>query len=180
MANKSSTSTFKGSTAQLVEQTVRQAMQMLDDKQPQHKILEQLVNAAESVAGNNSVVSILILDEDGLLRNGCSPKLPADYLSAIDGLKPDANVGTCAAAAATGAPVMTVDFQADNKWAELRHLPLSLGFVGAWSMPFKNPEGKVLGTFGTYYRHHHSPSAEEIEAVKILATATAHVLTHKS
>jgi hypothetical protein len=37
----------------------------------------------------------LILDENGLLRNGASPNLPQDYLRAIDRLKPDANVGTC-------------------------------------------------------------------------------------
>ena len=130
------------------------------------------------MAGHDSVVSILLLDEAGLLRNGCSPRLPYDYLTAIDGLKPNANVGTCAAAAATGTPVMTLDFQADNKWAELRHLPMALGFVGAWSMPIKNSEGNVLGTFGTYYRYQHSPSPEEIEAVKTLANTTAKVLTY--
>lgn len=73
----------------------------------------------------------LVLDEEGLLRNAASPDLPLDYLNAIDRLKPDAKVGTCAAAAATGCVVITPDFRADDKWAELRHLPLSLGFVGA-------------------------------------------------
>jgi GAF domain-containing protein len=178
MTKTPSTPALQGSTAELVEQTVKQATQMLEDNIPQHKILVNLVSAAETVAGNDSVVSILLLDEAGLLRNGCSPKLPYDYLTAIDGLKPNANVGTCAAAAATGNPVMTLNFQADNKWAELRHLPIALGFVGAWSMPIKDSEGKVLGTFGTYYREQHSPSAEEIEAVRILAGATAKVLTY--
>ena len=179
MTNTSSTAALQGSTAKLVEQTVKQAIQMLDNNIPQHKILVHLVNTAETVAGNDSVVSILLLDEAGLLRNGCSPRLPYDYLTAIDGLKPNANVGTCAAAAATGSPVMTYNFQADNKWAELRHLPMALGFVGAWSMPIKNAEGKVLGTFGTYYRYEHKPSPEEIEAVEVLANTTAKVLTYQ-
>ena len=30
-------------------------------------------------------------------------------------------------------PNLTPDFSADDKWAELRHLPMSLGYVGAWS-----------------------------------------------
>jgi GAF domain-containing protein len=85
-------------------------------------------------------------------------------------------VGTCAAAAATGFPVVTSDFHADNKWAELRHLPLSLGFVGAWSMPIKSPDGKVLGTFGTYFRDRRLPSPEERRGVEQLATAAALVL----
>ena len=179
MTNTSPT-TSQGSTAELVEQTAAQAIEMLGNHVPQHKILVHLVNAAEAVAGHDSVVSILLLDDKGLLRNGCSPRLPYDYLTAIDGLEPNANVGTCAVAAATGSPVMTLDFQADNKWAELRHLPMALGFVGAWSMPIKNAEGKVLGTFGTYYRYQHSPSAEEIEAVKTLANTTAKVLTYQA
>jgi hypothetical protein len=101
-----------------------------------------------------------VLDADGLLRNGASPNLPRDYLDAIDRLKPDPMVGTCAAAAATGAVVVTPDFLADGKWAELRHLPLALGFVGAWSMPIKSPrDGRVIGTFGTYYRDVRQPRA---------------------
>jgi GAF domain-containing protein len=161
----------------LVEKTVRQTMQMMEDGIPQHKILACLVSAAEKIAGDNAVSSILVLDKNGLLRNGSSPGLPYDYLTAIDGLKPNPNVGTCAAAAATGLMVVTSDFRADNKWAELRHLPLALGFVGAWSMPIKNSDGKVLGTFGTYFRERREPSEEEINSIKSLALAAARVLT---
>jgi GAF domain-containing protein len=112
-----------------------------------------------------------LLDCDGFLRNGASPNLPTDYLSAIDRLKPDANVGTCAAAAATGLRVMTPDFLSDDKWAELRHLPRALGFVGAWSMPIKRADGKVLGTFGTYYRERRMPTAEEQAGIEVLAAS---------
>ena len=59
-------------------------------------------------------------------------------------------------------------------WAELRHLPLSLGFVGAWSMPIKSAaDGRVLGTFGTYYRELRQPSTSEIAAVRALAASAA-------
>jgi hypothetical protein len=150
---------------------------MLEDGISQHKILENLVNAAERVAGNRAVSSILVLDKEGLLRNGSSPSLPYDYLTAIDGLKPNPNVGTCAAAAATGNMVITYDFRADNKWAELKHLPLSLGFVGAWSMPIKNLKGEVIGTFGTYFRENREPSSFEIESVRSLSNAAARILT---
>lgn len=141
------------------------------------EILNFLVAAAERAAGSDAVVSILLLDDKGLLRNGASPKLPPDYLQAIDGLEPNANVGTCASAAATGNMVITPSFYADNKWAELRHLPTALGFVGAWSMPIKSSDNKVLGTFGTYFRVQKEPSAEEIKGVQLLASAAAMVVT---
>lgn len=140
-------------------------------------MLTHLTTAAETLAGAGAVASILTIDKDGLLRNAASPNLPADYLIAIDRLKPDGNVGTCAAAAATGCVVITPDFYADDKWAELRHLPLSLGFLGAWSHPIKSAEGAVLGTFGTYFREQRIPSAEEREGIELLASAAALVMS---
>ena len=152
---------------------------MIDAGAPLHEVLTALVTAAETVSGPRAVASILMLDRDGLLRNGASPNLPRDYLTAIDRLKPDARVGTCAAAAATGSIVITPDFRADEKWAELRHLPLALGFVSAWSMPIKSDaDGKVLGTFGTYYRDGREPTPTEMEAVRLLAATAASALAH--
>ena len=154
----------------------KQALDMLNAGAGKKEILSFLATAAEQGAGVDTVASIMILDKQGLLRNGASPKLPADYLAAIDGIKPDANLGTCAAAAATGNMVVTPSFYADNKWAELRHLPTALGFVGAWSMPIKTKDNKVIGTFGTYFRQHRQPSAHEIKGTELLAGVAAMVL----
>jgi len=160
----------------LVGQTCQTVLRMVQAAAPRREILTRLATAGEMVAGRGSVVSILVLDQDGLLRNGASPNLPSDYLDAIDRLKPNPRVGTCAAAAATGSMVITPDFRADDKWAELRHLPLSLGFAGAWSLPIKSADGMVLGTFGTYYRERRSPTPEEVRHVERLAAAAAAAL----
>jgi GAF domain-containing protein len=161
---------------QFIQSTTKEALSMLEKGISHEKILAHLVQGAEKISGRGSVSSILVLDKNGLLRNGSSPRLPLDYLLAIDGLKPDANVGTCAAAAATGSIVITRDFYEDSKWAELRHLPLALGFVSAWSHPIKNEGGKVLGTFGAYFTMKREPSREEIEGVRILSDVAAKVL----
>jgi GAF domain-containing protein len=166
-----------GPSGLAVDQACQQALALSDAGATQRESLGLLVHAAEVAAGGDVVASILVLDGDGLLRNGASPNLPDDYLRAIDRLKPDPGVGTCAAAAATGAIVLTPDFQADEKWAELRHLPLALGFVGAWSMPIKTRDGRVLGTFGTYYRERRQPDADERARIAQLAAAAATVLS---
>jgi hypothetical protein len=161
----------------LVERACTQAGRLIEASAPRHEILTCLVTAAEAVAAPGAVASILVLDEQGLLRNGASPNLPRDDLDAIDRLQPNPRVGTCAAAAATGCIVITPDFLADDKWAELRHLPISLGFVGAWSMPIKSPtDNRVLGTFGTYYRHSRLPTDDERAAIGRLADVAARVL----
>jgi GAF domain-containing protein len=164
-------------SAEFIKQTFTHVQQMLQEGISRCEILTHLASAGEVLAGSRASVSILVLDEHGLLRNGASPNLPADYLNAIDRLKPDAKVGTCAAAAATGSVVVTPDFCADDKWAELRHLPLALGFVGAWSVPIKTPDGRVLGTFGTYFRDRRSPTPEERSGVEFLANTAALVLS---
>jgi hypothetical protein len=163
--------------ADQIQHATGKALKMLDEGQAQHAILACLIDAAESIAGPGCVSSILLLDKDGLLRNGYSPRLPFDYLTAIDGLKPNPTVGTCASAAATGTMVITKDFKSDNKWAELRHLPLALGYLGAWSMPIKKEDGTVLGTFGTYYREQREPSEKEIYGVSKLAAVAAKVVS---
>ena len=165
------------STQEHVNEACARAQDLLDRGAPIDEILACLIAAAETVAARDAVASILVLDEDGLLRNGASPNLPRDYLDAIDRLKPDPGVGTCAAAAATGEIVVTPDFRADGKWGELRHLPLALGFLGAWSMPIKSPDrGAVLGTFGTYYREVRQPTETEMTAVKCLAATAARAI----
>ena len=164
-----------------VEQACQRAQRMTDDGAPCHEILACLATAAEIVSAPRAVASILLLDEEGLLRNGASPNLPRDYLNAIDRLRPDPGVGTCAAAAANGVVVITPDFRADEKWAELRHLPLALGFVSAWSMPIKSDnDGRVLGTFGTYYKDLRQPTTVELEAVGRLAAVAARTLNRST
>lgn len=152
------------------------ARRMAQAGAPLRDVLAQLTSAVETLARGSTVASILILDRDGLLRNGASPNLPADYLDAIDRLKPNANVGTCAAAAATGEAVETPSFYDDRRWAELRHLPLALGFLGAWSFPIKSEAGHVVGTFGTYFREHRSPTEMEKQSVAALAAVAAEAI----
>ena len=161
---------------EFAEHASEYAEQMLKAGSPAREILTRLASAAKSLAGSDTATSILVIDQDGLLRNGASVDLPPDYLDAIDGLKPNPGIGTCAAAAATGSVIVTPDFLADDKWAELRHLPLALGFVGAWSVPIKSPEGRVLGTFGTYFRERRQPTARERRGVELLAGAAARIL----
>lgn len=149
---------------------------MIQEGMSTQKILTYLAFAAEDIMGGEAVCSILVLDNDGLLRNGASPRLPFDYLAAIDGLKPSPLVGTCAAAAATGSIVITSNFLDDDKWVELRHLPIALGFAGAWSVPIKREDSTVLGTFGTYYREKKVPRQQDIDVISALAGAAAQVL----
>ncbi|HET9580681.1 MAG TPA: GAF domain-containing protein [Usitatibacter sp.] len=162
-----------------IDDDVERARSMIRDGAAAREILTYLATVAEQHVRPGAAASILVLDDEGLLRNGASPNIPADYLDAIDRLRPNANLGTCAAAAATGQIVITDDFMSDEKWAELRHLPLSLGYAGAWSNPIKNEHGRVLGTFGIYHRERGKPSTAERHVVGQLATVAAQAIAKR-
>jgi GAF domain-containing protein len=160
----------------VIEDARRRAESLLSRGAALREVLAQLTGAVETLSSGKTIASILALDRDGLLRNGASPSLPADYLDKIDRLKPDPKVGTCAAAAATGQIVITPDLRADEKWTELRHLPLAIGFRSAWSMPLTTESGRVVGTFGTYFRESRSPTPQEMADVAALAPIAARAI----
>lgn len=157
----------------------KQSLEMVVSGAPLTDVLTYLTRVVEEQAEGQVVASVLLLDEQGSLRNGASPSLPEDYVKAIDGLRPDANVGTCSAAAALGTTIITPNIAADPKWRSLKHLPLGLGFRAAWSVPILARDGRVLGTFGTYFRECREPQKLERQAVELLARTAALAIERK-
>lgn len=158
----------------------KQSLELVVKGVPLVEVLTYLARVVEQQAADGDVVaSILLLDEDGLLRNGASPNLPEHYLQKIEGLKAEPHVGTCSAAAALGKVVVTPDIAADRKWNGLAQLPLGLGLQSAWSMPISARDGRVLGTFGTYFRERREPTALEFQVVEILARTAALAIERK-
>lgn len=151
----------------------KKSLEMVVKGAPLEEVLIFLTQVVEQQTEGQTVASILLLDEKGLLRNGASPNLPESYLQAIDGIKADVNVGTCSAAAASRETVITPDIAADLKWQGLAHLPLELGLKAAWTMPIIARDGHVLGTFGTYFRQRREPTDIERQVVEILGRTAA-------
>jgi GAF domain-containing protein len=55
--------------------------------------------------------------------------------------------------------VVSEDIATDPHWADYKELALSHGLHACWSTPIKSADGKVIGTFGFYYRQPRQPSA---------------------
>jgi PAS domain S-box-containing protein len=151
----------------------RKSLEMLAAGKPLGEILTFLTGIVEEQSGNQSVAAILLLDEEGRLRIGAGASLPDDYNQAIDGLAARADLGTCSSAAVTRQVVITPDIENDPKWACIKHLPLGLGLKAAWSRPIFARDGRVLGTFGTYFRECRRPTERECQVVEILSHTAA-------
>jgi C4-dicarboxylate-specific signal transduction histidine kinase len=95
------------------------------------------------------------------LRHGAAPSLPIPYTEAIDGAAIGPSAGSCGTAAYRAEPVIVPDIAVDPLWADYRNLALPHGLRACWSTPILSSDGKVLGTFATYYREPRSPTPQE-------------------
>jgi PAS domain S-box-containing protein len=150
------------------------ALQAIVSGEPIATVLEHLVQTVEKGAAGDVVAGILLVDHaSNCLRHGAAPSLPDDYNRAIDGVPVSPDIGTCARAAAINQVVITPDIDSDPGWASIKHLPLGLGLRAAWSMPIISSKGKVLGTFGTYFRQCRTPTQQERGIVAVLCKTAA-------
>lgn len=125
---------------------------------PLDEVLSEVVLALESLL-DGARCSVLLLD-DGRLRHGAAPSLPAQYVAAIDGLAVGPDAGSCGTAAHLGIPVVAEDVRTDPRWDAYRDAALPHGLYSCWSTPIRSPAG-IVGTFAVYTAGPHRPGARE-------------------
>ncbi|WP_338524885.1 EAL domain-containing protein [Pseudomonas batumici] len=119
-------------------------------------VLTLLCQEIEHIAPEVAV-SILSVDQAGILHPLASPGLPTDYSRAIEGLSIGPAKGSCGTAAYRGEPVLVTDIHHDPLWAEFRALAKLSGFQACWSVPVRNGAGRVAATFALYFRECRGP-----------------------
>jgi len=135
----------------------------------QRRVLQAMVNEASVVEVMNMVcreverlapevaASVLRVDDTGHLRPLAAPSMPEAYSNALDGVKIGPQVGACGTSAFLGRPVIVPDIATDPLWDDYRHLPLPDDIKACWSSPIKSSDGRVIGTFGFYFRERRLP-----------------------
>ena len=166
--------------AELLLAAQNRALELVGTGAPLSEALGALTRVVEEQCDGQAIAAILLVDADGCtLRTGAAHGLPSEYNAAIDGIKAKKDLGTCADAAARNEVVITPDLEAAPSWKGLSHLPLGLGLKAAWSMPIRGSDGRVLGTFGTYFRECREPTERERRMVASLCRAAAVVLEQR-
>jgi formate hydrogenlyase transcriptional activator len=144
---------------------VLDALKMMLLGAPLNEVLTSITRLMEAHS-KGTLCSILLVDEDGLhLRYGVAENLPQTYRAAIDGICIGPNVGSCGAAAYLRQPVFVADILSDPKWVKFKDSAVAAGLRAAWSSPILSHDGKVLGTFGMYYREVRNPGTDEIQLI---------------
>ena len=95
------------------------------------------------------------------------------YQEAINGIKADPNVGACGAAAFHRKLVICENLTTDQNWNNFRTLIQEENLNACWSTPIINAQGKLYGTFGTYYRSPKCPTPTHIKLLRHAASLIA-------
>jgi hypothetical protein len=144
----------------------KRLLEMIATHDSRASIFDALCRLVEELA-SGSLSSVLLLDSNSnCLRHGAAPSLPIPYTEAIDGASIGPAAGSCGTAAYRAKPVIVSDIATDPLWDNYRDLALPHGLRACWSTPILSSEGRVLGTFATYYREPHTPTAQEHHVVE--------------
>lgn len=127
---------------------------------PLSQILESIVLLIESL--EPGLACSVLLVENGRIRHGAAPSLPAEYNAAIDGREIGPSEGSCGAAAYLGERVIVEDIARHPNWFKFRDLALKHDLRACWSSPIFSPDRSVLGTFAIYRKVPCRPSADEL------------------
>jgi PAS domain S-box-containing protein len=99
-----------------------------------------------------SFCSIQQKEDDDTIRNIAGGSMPKAYLDAIDGLLIGPSAGSCGTAMFTGQNTIVTDIDTDPLWQNYLPLIQPFGFKACWSVPVKKSDGKIIGSFATYFK----------------------------
>ncbi|QJE73985.1 HAMP domain-containing histidine kinase [Aerophototrophica crusticola] len=112
---------------------------------------------------DGALCSIVLVTPDGLrITNGAAPRLPKEYLDAIEGVAVGPDAGSCGTAIYRREPVVVADIATDRRWARYKDAALAHGLRACWSLPILTPEGEALGAFAIYLKEPRQPQDWEL------------------
>src|ERR1700681_4287875 len=152
-------------TQTLADDGVFDALKMILIGAPLNDILRSVALLIEAHS-EGAVCSIFLLDEYGQhLRYAAAPKMSDEYRVATDGVSIGPHVGSCGAAAYLRQPVFVSDVLSHPHFANFKDLIVRTGMRASWSSPIMSHDGRVLGTFGMFYREVREPGPAEIQLI---------------
>ena len=105
----------------------------------------------------------------GVLRFAVVPRLPREFVVAMDCVPTIPGYGSCAAAAARGEAVIAADIATDPVWERCREIAVQGGLRACWSMPILASDDRVVGTCAVYQGEAGAPSPRDVELLARIA-----------
>ncbi|WP_245888762.1 EAL domain-containing protein [Halomonas denitrificans] len=148
---------------QLEQQQAIQAM--IVEEVPLDRTLEAICQMLEAQL-QGGICSIMRADGEGRrLHLVAGERLSAAYRQAIATVAIGPDVGACGSSAHRRELVVCEDLALDPRWTGVADLAEREGLRACWSYPVIARDGRLLGTFATYYRRPATPGSHELERI---------------
>jgi two-component system sensor histidine kinase/response regulator len=152
-------------SSQVLEEE-RRVLELIAKGASLHEVLNALTKSIETMAPH-CFCTILLLDEDRrTLLEGSGGSLPPEYIRAINGLEIGPNVGACGSAAFRNQTTVVKDIATDFRFAPVKDFMLSFGLRACWSVPIRDSNKNVLGTFAMYHQRPATPHESDLRLVE--------------
>ncbi|HEY2144956.1 MAG TPA: PAS domain S-box protein, partial [Steroidobacteraceae bacterium] len=147
----------------------RRVFEKIAGNAPLSAALEAICEVVER-AMPESCCAISLLDKDRpALDFGVAPKLPREFVWAMDHAPIGIRYGSCSAAVYLSRLVIVADVETDALWEFRREAARHAGLRAAWSAPIVASDGQVVGTFAVYRRQPGIPLSRDHELMLRMA-----------
>jgi diguanylate cyclase (GGDEF)-like protein len=120
--------------------------------------LDKLCQAAEGIV-ENAVASVMLLNSHKVLFVRAAPNIIEEAIAQLNGMVPAENNGSCGTAVYSGEPQYVANTSTDRRWQDLSQFAHDFHIQACWSIPIKNAEGSIIGSFALSSFEERAPSA---------------------
>jgi signal transduction histidine kinase len=138
---------------------------------PLNQLLELVCGLVQEEL-ESGTVSLMLLEEDGLLYVAGGPCVPPALREVLDGLKPGPGAGNCGDAVYTGLPAYVSDTRDDPRWENMQEVVDTFQIRACWSHPIR-VKGEVLGSFAVAHDRVALPSEDDKAKLEVFASLVA-------
>ena len=153
-----------------IEHTV---LEMMAQRKSHDEILNKVCEMAEALLPNAVATIMLKEEKSGVLNLAYAPSIPKSSWHFLENLKPGPHAGSCGSAVYSEEPQYVTDTFNDIRWLDLKGVAESFNLCSCWSVPVKDADKKVIGSFALSSFEHREPTKFH----KMLLEAGAHIIS---
>jgi diguanylate cyclase (GGDEF)-like protein/PAS domain S-box-containing protein len=158
----------------------RRVFEKIAANAPLLSVLEAIAEVIERVI-EGSYCAINLLDKEGqVVRFGVAPRLPREFVAAMDHAPVGIRFGSCAAAVYLSRQVTVADIETDALWEYRREAAMHAGLSAAWSAPIVASDGAIVGTFSVYQRQPGLPLSRDHELMSRMSQIAGIAIERRS
>lgn len=147
-----------------------QMLTRLASREPLHTLLEELATFVCTLCPGVMSTVMLFDAEAGVLRPAASHGVPEEVQAAATPTPVADLTGVCGTAAARRAPFVVADIDHDPAFTAYLPVTKRFGLRAAWSHPFFDTRGRLLGTAAMYACDPRPPTPAETDVASFAAT----------